>query len=310
MKRFFIILIYFFFTGFIFAQSLHAKYTVIPENPRPGEPVTIAIASGAKQAILVSGGRRIAAAPFFAVPAENGKPGFLAALLAIPSTLTPGDAFIRLENDGVLLLDIPVNITSREFPSETIELDPVLTGIRTDPSPQRTQQADRLWGILNRTGREVFFTGKFILPVSSTRRTSHYGYRRIYKYSNGTSDTSIHAGVDFGVPTGTQVIACGPGRVVLASMRIVTGNSIVIEHLPGVYSLYYHLDKIDVNEGDMVNAGTLLGLSGATGLATGPHLHWEVRVNGEYTDPDVFISRSIIDKDFILSKIYDHIGLR
>jgi murein DD-endopeptidase MepM/ murein hydrolase activator NlpD len=86
-------------------------------------------------------------------------------------------------------------------------------------------------------------------------------------------------------------------------MRIVTGNSVVIEHLPGVYSLYYHLDKIEVKEGDIVEAGTLLGLSGATGLATGPHLHWEVRVNGENTDPDVFTTRPILDKSLILSKL-------
>jgi murein DD-endopeptidase MepM/ murein hydrolase activator NlpD len=105
------------------------------------------------------------------------------------------------------------------------------------------------------------------------------------------------------VPTGTEVRACGPGKVVLAGFRIVTGNSVVLEHLPGVYSLYYHLDKIEVSEGSMVDAGTVLGLSGATGLATGPHLHWEIRVSGENTDPDAFLGRPILDKDAILAKI-------
>jgi murein DD-endopeptidase MepM/ murein hydrolase activator NlpD len=91
--------------------------------------------------------------------------------------------------------------------------------------------------------------------------------------------------------------------VVLARSRIVTGNSVVIEHLPGVYSLYYHLDKIEVTEGAIVNTGALIGLSGATGLATGPHLHWEIRVSGENTDPDAFISRPLLDKDAVLSKM-------
>ena len=76
----------------------------------------------------------------------------------------------------------------------------------------------------------------------------------------------------------------------MAENRISTGWSIVIEHLPGVYSLYYHMDSLTVEKGDMVKQGTLIGYSGATGLATGPHLHWEVRVNGNAVNPDFFVS--------------------
>jgi murein DD-endopeptidase MepM/ murein hydrolase activator NlpD len=92
--------------------------------------------------------------------------------------------------------------------------------------------------------------------------------------------------------------------VVLARPRIVTGNSVVIEHLPGVYSLYYHLDTIAVSEGEMVQTASLLGTSGSTGLATGPHLHWEIRVSGENTDPDALVARPILDRDAILAKLY------
>jgi murein DD-endopeptidase MepM/ murein hydrolase activator NlpD len=76
----------------------------------------------------------------------------------------------------------------------------------------------------------------------------------------------------------------------MAENRISTGYSIVIEHLPGLYSLYYHLSKMDVKEGDMVKKGQLIGLSGSTGLATGPHLHWEMRLNGEAVRPEFFLS--------------------
>jgi murein DD-endopeptidase MepM/ murein hydrolase activator NlpD len=93
--------------------------------------------------------------------------------------------------------------------------------------------------------------------------------------------------------------------VVLARNRIVTGNSVIIEHLPGVYSLYYHLDSIDAAEGAIVAAGERLGLSGATGLATGPHLHWEIRVSGENTDPDILMARPVLDKDALLSRLYN-----
>jgi len=79
----------------------------------------------------------------------------------------------------------------------------------------------------------------------------------------------------------------------MAENRISTGFTVVIEHLPGVYSLYYHLDALLAGEGETVRTGSLIGRSGNTGLATGPHLHWEFRVNGEAADPDWFTGRVI-----------------
>jgi len=283
-----------FLSAHLYAQI---NYAVIPENPRPGEPVTIAITTKAKHALLIMDEKQLAKAEFFPIP------GYITAVLAIPSTVNPGNAIIRIENDIGILCEIRITIANRKFDSEIIELNPTLTGIRTDPSPQRVDEANRLWAILTTFGDQIYHTGSFVPPVTSTRRTSFFGDRRVFKYSTGTSDTSIHAGVDYGVPTGTKVTACGAGKVILARSRIVTGNSIILEHAPGIYSIYYHLDKIEVKEGSMVNTGALLGLSGATGLATGPHLHWEIRVNAENTDPDAFVVRPIIDKEAIISKM-------
>ena len=284
-------------------QSGQLKFALFPENPRQGEPVTIAVGGDEPvlYAVLMAGGQRLARAHFFEAPAEDGGRGFRAALLTVPSAAPAGQAVIRVEGAAGVLSDVFFDIGGREFISEVIELSPVLTEIRTDP--RRNTEAELLWAILNRTGSDVYTTGAFSPPVTSTRRTGFFGDQRVFKYSNGASDTSVHAGIDYGVPTGTPVSACGPGRVVMARARIVTGNSVVIEHLPGVYSLYYHLDKIEVSEGVIVETGTLLGLSGATGLATGPHLHWEIRVFGENTDPDALIARPILDKAAILSRI-------
>jgi murein DD-endopeptidase MepM/ murein hydrolase activator NlpD len=289
------------------AQFAFSKYAVIPENPRPGEPVTISTAERAKTAILLTqrGERQHAKAGSFFVPSADGKPGFTTAVLTIPSTSASGNALIRVENEYGEYIEISLTIAPRQFVSEIIELDPVLTEIRTDASPQRNIESDRLWAVLSTTGNQIYHSGAFIPPVSSTRRTSYFGDRRVFKYSNGATDTSIHAGVDYGVPTGTKVTACGAGKVIIAASRIVTGNSVVIEHAPGIYSLYYHLDSIEVSEGDIVEVGELIGLSGSTGLATGPHLHWEVRVSTENTDPDSFVSRPIIDKDSIISKLFN-----
>jgi murein DD-endopeptidase MepM/ murein hydrolase activator NlpD len=91
--------------------------------------------------------------------------------------------------------------------------------------------------------------------------------------------------------------------VVFAGPRIVTGNTVIIEHMPGVYSLCYHLSKISLSAGQMVKAGDSLGAAGSTGFATAAHLHWELRVAGENTDPEAFVGRTILDKDAILSKL-------
>jgi murein DD-endopeptidase MepM/ murein hydrolase activator NlpD len=225
------------------------------------------------------------------------------AILTVPSTAAPGPAQVRVEGPQESLNKIPLTIRERDFASEEIVLNQALTQLRTAPDPQKTAEAEQLWAILSKTGTEIYGSGCFSPPVNSTRRTSFFGDRRVFKYAGGKQDTSIHSGIDYGVPTGTPVTVCGPGKVVLARYRIVTGNSVIVEHLPGIYSLYYHLDSISVSEGAVVNAGTVLGKSGATGLATGPHLHWEIRVSGENTDPDVLISRPVLDKETILTKI-------
>jgi murein DD-endopeptidase MepM/ murein hydrolase activator NlpD len=254
--------------------------------------------------LLNARGQRLSRAAFFSLSADTGEPPLKAALLTIPSTSGSGPAAILVEDgNGGPVAEFPLTVGSRDFVSEEISLDQRNTDIRTSPDPQKTAESAHLSAILFRTGTEVFTGGPFIPPVNSTRRTSFFGDRRVFLYTDGSRDASIHAGIDYGVPRGTPVKACAPGRVVLARFRIVTGYSVVIEHLPGTYSLYYHLDKLHIEEGALVEAGTQLGESGATGLATGPHLHWEIRVAGENTDPDAFIARPVLDKGAILSRM-------
>jgi len=304
MKRVFIFL----FISFVLTAVVPAqvKYAVIPDSPRPGEPLTIGFDGTAKEALLFVNGKEVAKAKTFPVPAEGNKRGFTAALLAVPSTVTPGDALIRLNNDkGAVVCEIPLTIATRDFRSETIQLTPALTSLVSEPDPQKTAESNRLWQILITTGNQVYHSGTFVLPVTATRRTSQFGTRRINEYADGRKVTSIHAGVDFGIPTGTQVSACGAGKVILSRMRVLTGNSIIIEHAPGVYSIYYHLDSVIAKEDAMVKAGEVIGLSGSTGFSTGPHLHWELRVSTENTDPDIFVTRPVLDKDLIISRIYN-----
>jgi murein DD-endopeptidase MepM/ murein hydrolase activator NlpD len=299
-----------------------SRMAAIPDTLRPGEPVTVGLAVPLEDGAAVQGGspplihaalideqgRRLSRAVFFPLPgAADNRPPYtvFAAILAVPSTLRPGKAVVRAEPAIAGLAEIPLVIMDRDFVSETIALDEANTDLRTLPDAQKTLEAERLWVILNRQGETIYSGDIFGAPVTSTRRTSFFGDRRVYRYVDGSADTAIHAGIDYGVPRGTPVSAPVAGKVVLARPRIVTGNSVVVEHLPGLYSLYYHLDTIAVSEGDVVGKGTILGESGSTGLATGPHLHWEIRAAGENADPDAFMRRPVLDKAEILGKLFD-----
>lgn len=192
---------------------------------------------------------------------------------------------------------ISFQVIEKEFVSETIPLNSANTAIKTNTSKTRTAQIDKLNEILGRKNIDsVYDTESFIQPNPATRRTSFFGDRRVYAYSNGKKSTSLHYGIDFGVPTGNEVRSCANGKVVLAEDRISTGWSVVIEHLPGLYSLYYHNSQLKVKEGDIVQKGDLIAISGATGLATGPHIHWEIRLNMEAISPDFMMT------DFSFSK--------
>ena len=97
-------------------------------------------------------------------------------------------------------------------------------------------------------------------------------------------------------PEGKTGAVPSRAMVVLVRDRIVTGRTVVLRHGPGIYSLYYHLSSISVEEGDEVEPGDLLGTVGSTGLATGAHLHWEVRVQGVPVDPLALVGGSLLDK--------------
>jgi murein DD-endopeptidase MepM/ murein hydrolase activator NlpD len=124
------------------------------------------------------------------------------------------------------------------------------------------------------------WAGNFRAPVTAPP-TDSFGTRRTF---NGKL-ASVHKGMDFRAATGTPVRAANSGVVVLARPLYYEGNCVVIDHGLGLFTLSMHLSRIDVHEGQQVATGDRLGLSGATGRVTGPHLHWAVRWQADYLDP-------------------------
>ena len=245
--------------------------------------------------------KMITAAPLYEVY-KNKKQNLTQLLGGIPVSqwLSDGNYSLTLifadSDDNVKEFVLPSSFKTREFNEEILELDAKNTAIKTDNSPQRITQIDKLNSILDTyIPTDIFSTKPFKNPIESQNYTAYFGDRRVYKYTNGKSSTSYHYGNDYGVPTGTDVFACADGKVVLAENRISTGYSVVIEHLPGLFSLYYHLDSLYVSEGDIVKQSDLIGKSGETGLATGPHLHWEVRLNSTAVRPEFFLENFTFD---------------
>lgn len=134
--------------------------------------------------------------------------------------------------------------------------------------------------------RAFFLDASVRAPLDSIRVTSGFGFRNSPVYKRWKS----HNGVDFAAAEGTPVYACKSGKVAfVAKMDAVFGNYIVLSHDGGLSSVYAHLSKINVEKNELVRSGEIIGLSGKTGAVTGPHLHFEVRLNGVAADPSEFI---------------------
>ncbi len=140
--------------------------------------------------------------------------------------------------------------------------------------------------ILNsvKTSPTILWTKSFNYPVANVFVTDDYGYSR-----NTVSQTITHKGTDFRAQVGTPVKAMNRGVVRIARLFTVYGNTVVIDHGLGVQSLYMHMSKLNVKEGDMVEQGQLIGLSGDTGYAEAPHLHISVKIGAVSIDPVTFL---------------------
>ncbi|MBQ7612498.1 MAG: M23 family metallopeptidase [Spirochaetaceae bacterium] len=185
-------------------------------------------------------------------------------------------------------------VKKTNFEEYTLHLNESNTNLVTTTNPKKQEESQVLNDILTSCNLSAPAYGKkFIVPTQSKRITSEFAEKRTLVYNTGRKGSETHWGVDFGIPANSEVICPADGTVVFADDRIVTGGSLIIEHAPGVYTLFYHLNKNLKSVGDTVKAGEIVALSGNTGFSTGPHLHWEFRINSIPVSPFAAVERGL-----------------
>jgi murein DD-endopeptidase MepM/ murein hydrolase activator NlpD len=184
----------------------------------------------------------------------------------------------RLGNTSSLQRDLPVVRT--QFPEDDLQLDARLSALLTPASLDAESAHFR--PIYAGDDGDKRWSGPFQLPVHGEIVTQ-FGTHRSYEY---------HPGVDFAVPAGTPVAAPAPGVVVYEGTTPLHGNTLILDHGAGIYTTYAHLQQFSVDPGQTVRTGDVLAKVGSTGLSTGPHLHWELWVDGADVDAIQWTERS------------------
>jgi murein DD-endopeptidase MepM/ murein hydrolase activator NlpD len=212
--------------------------------------------------------------------ADSGRAWIALAGVDVEAPLGPSALKITVQAAQGSDLSRTVEIHAAHYRTGTLSVSPKF--VEPDPEALMQIQAESQIkdAIFAASAPSPLWTSNFHAPVKAAP-TDSFGTRRIF---NGKL-ASIHKGMDFRAASGTPVRAGNSGVVVLARPLYYEGNCVVIDHGLGLFTLSMHLSRIDVHEGQHVALGERLGLSGATGRVTGPHLHWAVRWQGAYLDP-------------------------
>lgn len=259
---------------------------IFPPNPQQGDTLSLRIHTDAATPDALSVTMNQRTYPVY--PAANAVTANTAAatrslqtfrtLLPTTPLDPPGRVTIQV-SDGDEVRNMAVWLRDRSFPTQRIWIEGGGSGL-TDIERSRVRAFKTI------VTPQRFWNGPMLRPTSG-RVSTVFGVQRYY---NGVfANDYYHRGVDYATATGTPVIAPAAGRISLVGYESqgfrVHGNTVGIDHGQGVLSIFIHLNQIDVQEGEFVEAGQRIGTVGSTGSSTGPHLHWGLYVHGMAVDP-------------------------
>ncbi len=216
---------------------------------------------------------------------KKGSRGFAFVMESYFSDMSPFKCLVMSRNKVVH--EVSFSVKEREYLAEKLKVDS--KKIKLSPKDEKRVQEEQV--ILNKiyasSISEFLFTEAFFQPLKSVV-TSVYGTRRVYnKLKKGQ-----HLGIDYRAAIGDKVPASNAGKIVFSGDLFYTGWTVIIDHGVDIFTVYGHLSKTMVSEGDIVKRGDIIGLSGNTGRTSGPHLHWGTKVQGQYVDGFVLINES------------------
>lgn len=252
--------------------------TAAPKAIRQGGVAEIRVTSDEPLAglVLVDGDRRI--------PLERETSGrAFRGILGVDVDAKPGEHEFFFEGDGDARVAVKTRVLRGTFRVQRLSVDPRFVEIPKEEEERVKADAARV--------KAAYAGAEPARRWSSFRRPlagagGNFGARRVY---NGRTQ-SVHAGLDVPAREGTPVAAAANGRIALAGDLYFSGGTVLLDHGGGLFTQYMHLSRVEVKEGDVVNAGEVVGLVGHTGRATGPHLHWGARWNGRRVNPRALLA--------------------
>jgi murein DD-endopeptidase MepM/ murein hydrolase activator NlpD len=226
----------------------------------------------------------------YRVPVVRMRDGRWQAIVGIPLAVEAGVQQVKLVAPGVDggSRELPFTVAAKAYATQSLKVEPR----KAEPLPEDLKRIDaeslRTETALATFSEDLTPTWQWQVPVPG-ERSSSFGLRRLF---NGLP-RKPHSGMDIAAPTGTPIRNPAAGRVVEAGDFFFNGNTLFVDHGQGVLTMYCHLSRIDVKVGASVETGEVLGLVGATGRVTGPHLHWGVSVNRSLVDPQLFLGKRL-----------------
>lgn len=245
---------------------------------------TISTATLGERVLGLSGSRE-GDTPDQRLPASDGN---AVVLVGIGLSTEPGQHTLRIGAVDGSHEDIAFTVEPHAYEEQRIVIKDTN---KVNPAPldlERIKRENQRLATVKSTRSARLLAEKFEQPVQGIL-TSPFGLRRFFN----DQPRRPHGGIDIAADTGTPIIAPAMGVVVDADEYFFNGNSVFIEHGLGLQTFYAHMSRIDVEEGDVVEAGDVIGAVGATGRVTGPHLHWSVGLNGTWVDPSLVMDAPV-----------------
>jgi len=254
------------------AETVASPTIIIqPKKIGPGDIVTVVVKNAAGSVEGTFNGKKL----YF----NNAENNYYSAILGIDLNIEPGTYPLEVICNGKKLLK-NIKIAKKKYPIQRLTLpeDMVVLSPENEARAERDQKKTSvIWPVDSLR----IWNGNFINPLPGKKVGTPFGVRRIINKIPKNS----HSGVDITADEGEPVLAPNDGVVALVDDQFYSGNSVILDHGQGIYTMFFHLSKINVRHGQAVMKGDVIALVGSTGRSTGAHLHWGVRLQGAKVDP-------------------------